>query len=222
MDIRRPLTSGPDIGDVTRKLVTNYAYTTWNGVASVTENSALLDENVPPNGFVARDDLAYTQTARSPRSRSRRATRRSTVFRRRDQCGYGRLKAWGMRTRTANTKEMIRFNYDSFGNSIEQRVLDNISSSSLCNTKQFRPCRASGSTLEDCGPVLAHDLLDDTQAAAYDAITNGPPRRRIFEVVAPDASKFYTYTNGQLTQLTDFSNNRYTYSYDTSAASRRL
>src|SRR5262249_4656033 len=116
-------------------MTTNYVVNTWNAVTQMTQSGGLLDESLPPGTISPQTSYAYNRN-RSLVTITKPKANQVVYKYSLDSAekGYARLKAFGNADSSGNAKEMIRYHYDGFGNVTEERVLDNLSSSSACNS----------------------------------------------------------------------------------------
>jgi YD repeat-containing protein len=178
-------------------VVTSYVMNGWDAATSITETGALLDDAWPTPGTLSpQTSLSYNKarqvdTVTLPKGNKLRSVYESTGE------TFGRLRAQATADAAGNFLEITRFVYDRMGNPIEERVLDSISGTT--------PCADEACGTYDIRRERKYNALRQvTEAYLHAANQNSPP----------DATKSYTYTNGQLTQVSDFVGTNASFAYD--------
>ncbi len=178
-------------------MVTTYTMNGWNAPTQIVEDDALLDddEDVPVaqdvTTGIAYNNLRAVSVVTLPKG-NKQISKYLT-----GSSDYARLKSSAIADSSSNLLEIMRYVYDKFGNVIEDRTLDSINSSTPCADEDC-------STYDVRRERKFNALRQITEAYLHSSDTSSPP----------DGTQSYTYTNGQLTAVSDYRGTTGSITYD--------
>ena len=167
-------------------VTTTYTMNGWNAPTQTVEASAILNDADTPTASSITTGFAYNKLRALSRTTLPKGNYEDSIYYT-GSTDYARVKARALLDTSTNKLELMRYVYDKFGNVIEDRVLDSISGST--------PCADEGcSTYDVRGERKFNANRQVTEAYLHATDTTSPP----------DATQAYSYTSGQLTQVTDY------------------
>ncbi len=177
-------------------VVTSYTMNGWNAPTQIVETGGLLDAAADPAAFSTTTNIAYNKLRRPSTTTLPKGNQEVSRYYT-GATDYARLKANARADASGNLQEIVRYVYDKFGNTIEDRTLDSINGTT--------PCADEDCTTYEVRRERKFNALRQITEAYLHASDQASP---------PDGTQSYTYTSGQLTAVSDYRGTTNAITYD--------
>jgi YD repeat-containing protein len=194
-------------------LVTISALNGWNAVTSVTEQGALLDTASPPHKQDTTTQYTYNNLRKLASITLPLGNQRIFKYFN-DTTNYGRIKAWAKADTSGKMREIMRYAYDQFGNTIQERTLDGLSTSNPCYDNE--DC----TTYDTYHEIVFNANRQITAEHQWEMISPQPSSQFM---VSNEQTKTYSYAKeGTISSVQDYMSSQTKYTYDSSQRIQKL